>query len=98
MAKNPAIALVYFDSLRKAKDWYLKTLSADDGMNLYLCDYQFGSEEQTGLDLIEMLGISEQAVLVSDYMANPSIKDRCGKLGVWLLSKMCIQIIPIIQT
>ncbi|MEK6705434.1 MAG: ATP-binding protein [Bdellovibrionota bacterium] len=98
VAKNPAIALVCFDSLSKAKDWYLQTLLADDGKNLYLCDYRFCGEEQTGLDFIEMLGISEQAVLVSNYVADSSIKHRCGKLGVRSLSKMCITIVPIIQT
>jgi hypothetical protein len=64
---------------------------------LYLCDYEFIGNKQTGLDLIEMTGIARHSILVTSRWDEKEVRRRCEKIGLKILPKSMIGMIPIIK-
>ena len=60
----------------------------------FLSDHELLGHEETGLDLIESLGLSN-AILVTSHYAESEIMNRCSKLGVRLIPKMLAGSVPI---
>ena len=58
-------------------------------------DYEIAGASETGLDLIEQLGIQSQSILVTSRYEEPSIRDRCQRLGVSLIPKSMSGFVPI---
>lgn len=73
----------------------LRELCADLGPATFLCDYELLGSKETGLDMIEELGIADQAILVSSRYAEPSVRKRCEALGVRMIPKGLASIVPI---
>lgn len=67
-------------------DWYRKSF-VGIGNVVFLCDYELIGHRHTGLDVIEILGIAESAVLVTSRFEEAGIRARCMKFGVKLLPK-----------
>lgn len=65
------------------------------GGELYLCDQEFLGQEKTGLDVIEELGLSKNAILVTSHFEEPKIRERCQKLGVQLIPKNLAGFVPL---
>ena len=62
---------------------------------LYLVDYEFLGHDQSGLDLIERMGIAARAVLVTSRYEDVAIQSRCAQLGVRLIPKAITGFVPI---
>lgn len=62
---------------------------------LFLCDYELLGFDQTGLDLIEELGLENQAILVTSRFEEPILRARCEGLGVRLIPKGLAGAVPI---
>lgn len=72
--------------------WFRENLGTDA---LYVCDHEFRSDRENGLELIDRLGISKNAILVTHRADEEPIRSRCEKLGIHLLPKALIGIVPI---
>lgn len=62
---------------------------------IYLMDFELRDNPLTGLDLIERNGISSQAILVTSRFDEEEIQERCRRMGVSLLPKGMISLVPI---
>jgi len=63
---------------------------------LYLCDYELLGFKETGLDLIEELGIAQYSVLVTSRFEEEHIRTRCEKLFVKMIPKSMAAHVPLI--
>jgi signal transduction histidine kinase len=63
--------------------------------HLYLMDYELVGHKVTGLKLIEGLGLSDCAVLVTSRYDQPEIQAKCEQLGVKLLPKGLAPYVPL---
>jgi signal transduction histidine kinase len=55
---------------------------------LFLIDQEFKTEGSTGLDVIEELGLSSNAILVTNYWEKPEVVERVNRLGIRMLPKI----------
>lgn len=62
----------------------------------FLIDYEFIDSAETGLDLIEELGIQTQAILVTSRYEESHIRLRCEKTDIKLIPKSMSGFVPII--
>ncbi|KPJ68091.1 MAG: hypothetical protein AMJ43_01420 [Coxiella sp. DG_40] len=62
---------------------------------IYLIDYEFIKYNLNGLDVIEKLHITNQAMLVTSQYEDPDIRKRCEKLGIEIIPKSFSIHIPI---
>jgi len=63
---------------------------------LYLCDYELLGFKDTGLDLIEELGIAQHSVLVTSRFEEEYIRARCERMGVKVIPKSMAAHVPLI--
>jgi signal transduction histidine kinase len=80
------IEVLHFSSGALIKDWYRENESKNKLISFFF-DYELLGELETGLDIIAGLGIAKNSVLVTSRYEDPTIRDRCSKLGVKLLPK-----------
>lgn len=88
------VQLVSFQSLGEFKQW-LKQSPMAWGDATYLFDYELSGESETGLDVIEALGLEKQSFLVTGQAEDKSVRMRCEKLGVQVVAKMDLGQVPI---
>lgn len=74
------------------KAWILNNQDSDF---LCLVDFELIKQEETGLDLIEELGIQERSVLVTSRYEEIAIKSRCEKLSMKMIPKDIAGLVPI---
>jgi len=79
------VTIVHLHSGKEMVEWYGRNPLIEDVH--YLCDYEFKGEQETGLELVEMLNIANQATLVTSRWSEREVQDRCEKLGLKLLPK-----------
>ena len=63
---------------------------------LFLVDFELLNQPKTGLDIIEDLGISKSAVLVTSRYEEKNILERSSKIGLKLLPKTLAGFVPIL--
>ncbi len=61
---------------------------------LYLVDFELLNQKHTGLELIEQLGIGQQAILVTSRYEEHAIRSKCESLGVRLIPKGMAGFVP----
>jgi hypothetical protein len=76
------------------KAFYRKNF-ADLDEALFLMDYEIKNDSETGLDLIEQLGIAQQAILVTSRYEEKAIRQRCNRLQLKLIPKTMCGFVPI---
>jgi len=64
---------------------------------LYLVDHELLGSSESGLDLIEQLGIAGQSILVTSLYEDSTIEDRCRRLGVRLMPKRSAGYVTVTQ-
>ncbi len=80
------------------KDWVNNqpvSQSKNIQQRIYLVDYELLNQKQTGLDIVEELGIGSQSILVTSRYEEINIRERCEKLGVQLIPKGMAGLVPI---
>jgi len=88
-----------FSSPDQFEAWHSSSVPADSTANpVYLIDYEFlghHGQRNSGLDLIERLGLAKQAVLVTSRFDERHIRERASSLGVRILPKGLAPFVPI---
>ena len=85
----------HFSSADSFEKWIHATDKSD--RYLFLFDYELLGSKKTGLDLIEEFQLQDQAVLVTSRYEEPSIRERCQKIGLKLLPKSLAGYVPIVK-
>lgn len=78
------------------REWIAKN-PLNSATALYLIDYEFLGSKQSGLDLIEELGIAQNAILVTSRYEEAKIKERFIKMGIKVIPKGMAPIVPIVE-
>ncbi|MBL7544085.1 MAG: sensor histidine kinase [Bdellovibrionaceae bacterium] len=98
-------SIVYqsFTSGAELKKWFQNKIDAQAAISiqsplLFLVDYELLGQSNTGLEIIEELGIQSNTVLVTSRYEEKSIRERCEKLGVKLIPKAMAGYVPIETT
>lgn len=76
--------------------WFRQTYGMVESP-VYLFDYELIGSNQTGLDLIDMIGSSKDSILITSRWNEASIRERCQRFGIRLLPKSMAPFIPIKQ-
>jgi FixJ family two-component response regulator/anti-sigma regulatory factor (Ser/Thr protein kinase) len=77
------------------REWIARNKNEADGA-MFLMDYELIGQNETGLDLVEELKISKQAILVSSRYEENIVRGRCEKMGVKLIPKAMAALVPIV--
>ncbi len=88
------ISLNHFSSIDSFCDFY-PTYSSKE--SLFLIDYEFLGQAETGLDLIERLAIQTQSILVTSRFEDREILRRCEEAKIKVLPKSLASIIPWVE-
>jgi len=86
------IDLISFSNDRDLETWINKNETSN---TLFLCDYELVGSQKNGLELIEALGIQDQAILVTSRSDEIEIRKRCERIGIKCLPKNLAIFIPI---
>ncbi len=62
---------------------------------VYLVDYELLGHKETGLELVEELGVCERAILVTSRFDEPGILEECRRLGVRMIPKSFAGMVPL---
>ncbi|MGK5087494.1 ATP-binding protein [Bdellovibrionota bacterium FG-2] len=95
------VVVLHFYSAQEILKWYRGSLGMGEAGDspLYLCDYELvdpqGESKETGLDVIEKLGIASQSILVTSRYDEPAIQERCVRFGAKLLLKGLAHRVPL---
>ncbi|MGK5083236.1 ATP-binding protein [Bdellovibrionota bacterium FG-1] len=92
------ITLIHLSTPSDICRWHAESMQKGLKLVQYLCDYELLGFDETGLDLIEKLGIASQSILVTSRYEEPTIRERCNKLRVPLIPKGNAAIVPIAVT
>ena len=84
----------HFSSPTELKTFYRKNFS-DLDQAVFLMDYEIGNHPESGLDIIEQLGIADSSILVTSRYEEKRIRDRCENLSVKLIPKTMSGFVPI---
>ncbi len=74
--------------------WY-RSAQCTNSPKLFLIDFDIRSSELNGEQLIDELGIAGQSWLVTSHSEDRQLQESCEKLGVALLPKELVAIVPI---
>jgi len=86
----------HFSDSNELRNFYGKNFSELDA--LFLMDYELSGMTETGLDIIENLGIQKNSILVTSWSEDTGVRERCKKLGVKLIPKSMSGFVPITIT
>jgi len=75
------------------RKYYSKNFSELDEA-LFLMDYEISGTSESGLDVIETLGIQKQSILITSRYEEKNIRERCEYLGVKLIPKTMSGFVP----
>jgi hypothetical protein len=92
--KNLPCHPVHLRDHESAVDWYRSNWT--EGQNTFwLCDHELGVDSRTGLETIELLGVQDEALLVTSRFEDPEIQARVIRQGIRILPKLLAPIAPI---
>ncbi|MBI4670031.1 MAG: sensor histidine kinase [Elusimicrobia bacterium] len=92
--KDHGIELFHFSTPQELRIWAQNNSSKVQN-TLYLVDYELLGHRETGLVLIENLGLGRQAVLVTSRFEEKGILEECLRLGVRMIPKGLAGFVPI---
>jgi len=86
--------LKQFTSPHELKNWVLAS-ALEVEHTIFLLDYELLGFQESGLDLVENLGLHQQSILVSSRYDDPDIMMRARKLRIRILPKPVAAFVPI---
>jgi hypothetical protein len=87
-ATEHGIHLIHFSTPDQIRAWHQSRSNEElKRATRYLVDYEIIGAAESGLDIIEKLGIANQSVLVTSRYEEPAIRTRCEALSLKLLPK-----------
>lgn len=75
------------------KRWCAET----NGKTVFLVDYELILQPQSGLDIIEEMGIASRTILVTSRFDDSMVRDRCQRLKIKILPKIFIASVPVLR-
>jgi signal transduction histidine kinase len=93
-AGGDEIQILHFSTPEQIRN-FVKEMGSSDGNGTFLVDYELIGFTETGLDLVEELGIANQSVLVTSRYEEPHVRARCERLGIRLIPKGLAGFVPI---
>ncbi len=90
------IHLLHLSTPDNLREWKRGLMSS--GSVRYLLDYELLGFRESGLDLVEELGIADSSILVTSRYEEPAIRERCERLRVRLIPKGMAGFVPIAVT
>ena len=87
---------VSISSFKNGKDFSSAIQSQTNKNFLVLIDYELLGQDKSGLDLISELQIENQSILITSHFEKKEIVAQCRDLGVGLIPKMMISLVPVI--
>lgn len=94
LPNHRSISLRHFSDPNELRKFYGKNFTDLDDA-LFLMDYEISGSPESGLDVIDALGIQNQSILVTSRYEEKEIRQRCEKLGVKLIPKNMSGFVPI---
>lgn len=91
---DKTLKIQHFNNPSDLKKFY-RINFADIDEALFLMDYEINGTDETGLDVIETLGVQKQSILITSRYEEKHIRERCEKLGVKLIPKPMSGFVPI---
>jgi hypothetical protein len=88
------LELIHFTNAFDLRKYYGRNFT-DLDKAIFLMDYELQGQEESGLDLIEELGIQSQSILVTSRYEETNVRSRCERLGVPLIPKSMSGFVPI---
>ncbi len=93
MGQKP-VQMQHFSSHNALRKFFGQNFDSLD-QALFLMDYEIIGQSESGLDLVEELGIHKQSILVTSRYEEPQVRERCKRLGVRLIPKPMSAFVPI---
>lgn len=93
LKSNEGSTHLSFASTSEFKKWHVDNKSE---RALYLIDYEYLNQNESGLDLIESAGIQAQAVLVTSHFEDTQVLERASAAGVAIIPKALAAVVPIV--
>lgn len=90
-----SLNVININTTHALRDFYRHEYLGHDHI-IFLMDYEIIGSKETGLDLIEELGIAKDSILVTSRFEEPEILTRCEGLGVKLIPKPMAGFVPIV--
>ena len=88
------LTMEHFRGIDELRTYYGQNFHALENA-IYLIDYEITGQSETGLSLIEQLGINDQSILVTSRYEEEEIRSRCEKLKIKFLPKPLSGFVPI---
>ena len=88
------IELIHFSNPNELRKFYGQNFTDLDSI-LFLMDFEISNCTETGLDLIEELGIHSQSILVTSRYEEVNIRTRCERNNIKLIPKSMSGFVPI---
>ncbi|MGD9643604.1 MAG: sensor histidine kinase [Elusimicrobiales bacterium] len=92
--KKHEIRVFHFSTPAAFRGWVRQNVQ-EAGKALYLADFELLGYRETGLSLVEELGLGKLAVLVTSHYEEESIRENCIRLGSRLIPKGLAGMTPI---
>lgn len=92
MAKN--VRSEHFRSEMELEKWH-RTAYEPHSNIIFLVDHELIGSHNTGVALIEKLGIQKQSILVTNKYAEPLVQKACQNLGIKIIPKVLANHVPI---
>jgi len=91
-----ALQLIHFSTPAQLRQWHLSRSPQDLlSPTIHLIDFEIIGAEESGIDIIDELGIAAHAVLVTSRYEEPHLRTRCASLKLKLLPKALAGFVPI---
>lgn len=84
----PSICFTKGSELNK---WYHEANAKNENL-IFLVDFELMLQPQSGLDLVEALGIANKTILVTSRFDEPSVRERCLRLKIKIFPKALIEV------
>ncbi len=91
--KNHRVTWHHFYDDKELENWIIQHHT--ENRLLILCDYELLSTKNNGIDILQALGLTHHAILVTSRYEDKIVYERCEKLQIKILPKSLAPLIPI---
>ena len=89
------VQIMHFSNPAGLRKYFAKNFTEFENA-IFLVDYEFSNEAETGLELIENLGIESQSILVTSHYEERQIRENCKRMNIKLIPKSMSGFVPLV--
>ncbi len=93
--------VLHFYSPQEFEKWFKEERQHQQlrsGLDTLLVAYQFIDSKKNGLDLIEEYKLKSRSIIVTSQFKRPRLRKHCAGLGIKILPKSLVNVVPILVT